>query len=380
MATFYVPSVNLIGKGVVNEVGPYIKELGYKKALLVTDKFIEGSDILPKVLKPLDAEGIEYVIFSDVEPNPTCKNVTDGVVALKEHGCDFIISLGGGSPQDAASCISIIATNGGKPQDYEGLHKSAKKGLPVVAINTTAGTSAEITINYVITDEERKVKMVMVDKNSLALISVNDPELMLSKPKGLTAATGMDALTHAVEAYIGLSGTKSTNDYAEKATKLIFENLETAYNDGKNLQARENMLVASFYAGMAFTRAYVGYVHAIAHNLGGIYGTPHGLANAVILPHVLEYYGDTAYEKLAKLAEIVGIGGYSQADKAMNFIDAIKEMNRNMDIPEHFDFIKDEDIPTIVERALKEGNPLYPVPKIMDAKDCEKVIKAVRGF
>ena len=164
MATFYVPAVNLIGKGVVNEVGPYIKELGYKKALLVTDKFIEGSDILPKVLKPLDAEGVEYVIFSDVEPNPTCKNVTDGVTALKEHGCDFIISLGGGSPQDAASCISIIATNGGKPQDYEGLHKSAKKGLPVVAINTTAGTSAEITINYVITDEERKVKMVMVDK------------------------------------------------------------------------------------------------------------------------------------------------------------------------------------------------------------------------
>ncbi|VSF21846.1 iron-containing alcohol dehydrogenase [Streptococcus pneumoniae] len=147
MATFYVPAVNLIGKGVVNEVGPYIKELGYKKALLVTDKYIEGSDILPKVLKPLDTEGIEYVIFSDVEPNPTCKNVTDGIAALQEHGCDFIISLGGGSPQDAASCISIMATNGGKPQDYEGLHKSAKKGLPVVAINTTAGTSAEITIN-----------------------------------------------------------------------------------------------------------------------------------------------------------------------------------------------------------------------------------------
>ena len=210
--------------------------------------------------------------------------------------------------------------------------------------------------------------------------AVLDPELTTGLPQKITSTTGMDALTHAVEAYIGLSGTKSTDDYAERATKLIFENLETAYNDGKNLQARENMLVASFYAGMAFTRAYVGYVHAIAHNLGGIYGTPHGLANAVILPHVLEYYGDTAYAKLAKLAEIVGIGGYSQADKAMNFIDAIKKMNKNMNIPEHFDFIKDEDIPTIVERALKEGNPLYPVPKIMDAKDCEAVVRIIRGF
>ena len=184
----------------------------------------------------------------------------------------------------------------------------------------------------------------------------------------------MDALTHAVEAYIGQSGVKSTDDYAEKATKLIFDNLEKAYEDGKDIEARENMLVASFYAGMAFTRAYVGYVHAIAHNLGGLYGTPHGLANAVILPHVLEYYGETAHEKL------VGIDGDSDKEKAENFIEEIKEMNEEMDIPEHFDFIKDEDIPTIVARALKEGNPLYPVPKIMDEEDCTKVVKAIRGF
>ncbi len=251
---------------------------------------------------------------------------------------------------------------------------------PFFAVPTTAGTGSETTLAAVVTNMQTHEKYAINDPKLRPKYAVLDPELTTGLPQKITSTTGMDALTHAVEAYIGLSGTKSTNDYAEKATKLIFENLETAYNDGKNLQARENMLVASFYAGMAFTRAYVGYVHAIAHNLGGIYGTPHGLANAVILPHVLEYYGDTAYEKLAKLAEIVGIGGYSQADKAMNFIDAIKEMNRNMNIPEHFDFIKDEDIPTIVERALKEGNPLYPVPKIMDAKDCEKVIKAVRGF
>lgn len=247
MATFYVPAVNLIGKGVVNEVGPYIKELGYKKALLVTDKYIEGSDILPKTLKPLDTEGIEYVIFSDVEPNPTCKNVTDGVAALQEHGCDFIISLGGGSPQDAASCISIMATNGGRPQDYEGLHKSAKKGLPVVAINTTAGTSAEITINYVITDEERKVKMVMVDKNSLALISVNDPELMLSKPKGLTAATGMDALTHAVEALVTPGAYDVTKKLSIGAIELIKEYLPHVSNQYKNQAEEEGKPLSDKY-------------------------------------------------------------------------------------------------------------------------------------
>jgi alcohol dehydrogenase class IV len=210
--------------------------------------------------------------------------------------------------------------------------------------------------------------------------AVLDPELTTGLPKKITSTTGMDALTHAVEAYIGQSGVKSTDDYAEKATKLIFDNLEKAYEDGKDLEARENMLVASFYAGMAFTRAYVGYVHAIAHNLGGLYGTPHGLANAVILPHVLEYYGETAHAKLAKLADIVGIDGDSDKEKAEKFIEEIKEMNEEMDIPEHFDFIKDEDIPTIVARALKEGNPLYPVPKIMDEADCTKVVKAIRGF
>ena len=208
-----------------------------------------------------------------------------------------------------------------------------------------------------------------------------DPELTLGLPPHITSTTGMDALTHAVEAYIGRSNTKTTEKYAEDATKLIFENLETAYKDGKNVAARENMLIASFYAGMAFTRAYVGYVHAIAHNLGGIYGTPHGLANAVILPYVLEYFGESAYERLAKLADVAGITNQSQSneEKAKLFIAKIKEMNKNMNIPEHFDFIEDKDIPTLIERALKEGNPLYPVPKIMDENDCREVILKIRG-
>lgn len=261
-----------------------------------------------------------------------------------------------------------------------GLLKVFKKLPPFFAVPTTAGTGSETTLAAVVSNMQTHEKYAINDPKLRPKYAVLDPELTTGLPKKITSTTGMDALTHAVEAYIGQSGVKSTNDYAEKATKLIFDNLEKAYEDGKDIEARENMLVASFYAGMAFTRAYVGYVHAIAHNLGGLYGTPHGLANAVILPHVLEYYGETAHEKLAKLADIVGIDGDSDKEKAEKFIEEIKEMNEEMDIPEHFDFIKDEDIPTIVARALKEGNPLYPVPKIMDEEDCTKVVKAIRGF
>ena len=206
-----------------------------------------------------------------------------------------------------------------------------------------------------------------------------DPSLTVGLPPHITSTTGMDALTHAVEAYIGESNVKSTIKYAEDATKLIHENLEKAYNNGKDVEARENMLIASFYAGSAFTRAFVGYVHAIAHNLGGMYNTPHGLANAVILPYVLDWYGSSAYKKLAKLADLIGITNENMSveEKGKAFIQEIRRMNKAMNIPEKFDFIKEEDIPTLVKRALKEGNPGYPVPKIMNAKECEKVIRSL---
>lgn len=203
-----------------------------------------------------------------------------------------------------------------------------------------------------------------------------DPELTLGLPPHITSTTGMDALTHAVEAYIGKSNVKSTEFYAEKATRMIYENLEEAYNNGKNIEARNAMLKASYYAGMAFTRAYVGYVHAIAHNIGGLYGVPHGLANAIILPYVLEYYGETAHKRLAKLAVIAGVKtDGTDAEKAEALIESIKGLNERMNIPTKFDMIKEEDIPTLVKRALKEANPLYPVPKIMDEADCEAVIR-----
>ena len=252
---------------------------------------------------------------------------------------------------------------------------------PFFAVPTTAGTGSETTLAAVVSNPKTHEKNAINDPKLRPKYAVLDPELTLGLPPHITSTTGMDALTHAVEAYIGRSNTKTTEKYAEDATKLIFENLETAYKDGKNVAARENMLIASFYAGMAFTRAYVGYVHAIAHNLGGIYGTPHGLANAVILPYVLEYFGESAYDRLAKLADVAGITNQSQSneEKAKLFIAKIKEMNKNMNIPEHFDFIEDKDIPTLIERALKEGNPLYPVPKIMDENDCREVILKIRG-
>ena len=371
----------LEGPDCIKKLPARIKKDGFHKVLVVTDAVLMKLGALNGLFAAMDEAGIAYTIYDKAEPNPTDIHVNNGVDLYKASGCECMIAFGGGSPMDCAKAAGARVMNPNQSvSQMRGELKIRHKLPPFFAVPTTAGTGSETTLAAVVTNMQTHEKYAINDPKLRPKYAVLDPELTTGLPQKITSTTGMDALTHAVEAYIGLSGTKSTNDYAEKATKLIFENLETAYNDGKNLQARENMLVASFYAGMAFTRAYVGYVHAIAHNLGGIYGTPHGLANAVILPHVLEYYGDTAYEKLAKLAEIVGIGGYSQADKAMNFIDAIKEMNRNMNIPEHFDFIKDEDIPTIVERALKEGNPLYPVPKIMDAKDCEKVIKAVRGF
>ena len=204
-----------------------------------------------------------------------------------------------------------------------------------------------------------------------------DPKLTIALPPHITSTTGMDALTHAVEAYIGKSNVKSTIKYAEDATRLIHANLEKAYANGKDIEARSNMLKASYYAGAAFTRAFVGYVHAIAHNLGGMYNTPHGLANAVILPYVLDWYGPCIYPKLAKLADIIGISkdGMSIEEKGKAFIAEIRRMNKAMNIPEKFDFIKEEDIPLLVKRALKEGNPGYPVPRIMNAKDCEQVIR-----
>ncbi|CQR24959.1 alcohol dehydrogenase [Streptococcus varani] len=370
MSTFYVPSTNLIGRGVINEIGSHVKELGYKKALLVTDHFIASSDILPKVTGPLEQAGIEYVVFEDVDPNPSCKNVYDGLAVLKENDCDFIVSVGGGSPQDAASCISVMATNDMTPQELEGLHKSVNKGLPVVAINTTAGTSAEITINYVITDEDRKVKMVMVDKNSLALMSVNDPELMMSKPADLTAATGMDALTHAIEALVTPGAYGVTKKLSIGAIELIKEYLPRAVEDGHDTEAREAMVNAIFLGGMAFNNAGLGYVHSMAHQLGAVYHLPHGVCCAMLLPIIEKENAKRVPAAFRNVAKALGlqVDGKSDEECATYAISEIEKLSETVGIPKKLTELDIQeanfDFEYLSKNALVDacapGNPFMP--------------------
>ena len=377
----WTPPEVLKGAGSIKELPALVKKQGVNNVLVVTDKGLMGLHLLDSLFEGLEKEGIKYSVFDGVQPNPTIYNVEDALKIYKDNNCEGFIAFGGGSPMDCAKVTAArVVRPKMSPSDMRGLLKIRKKLPPFFAVPTTAGTGSETTIAAVISNPDTHEKNAVNDPSLRPAFAVLDPELTVGLPPHITSTTGMDALTHAVEAYIGKSNTKQTEEDALIATKLVFKNIETAYADGKNLEARENMLVASYHAGLAFTRAYVGYVHAIAHNLGGMYGIPHGLANAVILPYVLDYFGETAYKRLAELADVAGVSGPAQGDrdKAKRFIAAIRELNEKMGIPDKFDQIKDEDIPLIAERALKEGNPLYPVPKIMDIEDCKALIKKLQ--
>ena len=370
----------LEGENAVLRLPSFVKNKGIDKVLIVTDKGLMKLNLLNPLFDELKKEGVEYVVFDDVQPNPTIPNIENCKDVYIQNNCQGIIAFGGGSPMD---CAKAAAARVVKPKQsvrkMRGYLKIHKRIPPFFAVPTTAGTGSETTLAAVVTDPETHEKNAICDSNLRPKYAVLDPVLTIGLPPHITSTTGMDALTHAVEAYIGKSNVKSTIRYAEEATKLIHANLEKAYHDGKDLEARKNMLKGSFLAGSAFTRAFVGYVHAIAHNLGGMYGTPHGLANAVILPYVLEWYGPCIYPRLAKLADLIGISKdeMSIEEKGKLFIEEIKRMNKEMNIPEKFDFIKEEDISTIVKRALKEGNPGYPVPRIMNAEECEKVVRSL---
>ena len=368
------------GADAVLKLPAFIKNKGVNKVLVVTDKGLMGLHLLDPLFEELKKEDIDYVVFDGVQPNPTIPNIEDCRQVYLDNNCQGIIAFGGGSPMD---CAKAAAARVVKPKQsvrkMRGYLKVSKKLPPFFAVPTTAGTGSETTVAAVVTDPETHEKNAISDPCLRPKYAVLDPNLTTGLPQHITSTTGMDALTHAVEAYIGKSNVKSTIKYSEDAVKLIHANLEKAYNNGKDIEARSNMLKASFYAGCAFTRAFVGYVHAIAHNLGGMYNTPHGLANAVILPYVLEWFGASVYKPLSKLADLVGLSkeGMSQEEKAKAYIAEIRRMNKAMNIPEKFDFIKEEDIPTLVKRALKEGNPGYPVPKIMKPADCEQVIRSI---
>jgi len=362
----------------VKKLPAKIKELGYDSVLIVTDSVLMSLGLVDGLIEGLKAENIKVSLFDKTVPNPTIDNIEEALSMYNENGCQAIIAFGGGSPMDCAKGVGARVARPNKqiPQ-MKGLLKVLKKTPTLFAIPTTSGTGSETTLAAVVTNSETHEKYPINDFVLIPHYAVLDPTLTMGLPKHITSTTGMDALTHAVEAYIGNSTTKETREMARKATKLIFENLTKAYDDGKDLEARDNMQHASFYAGVAFTVSYVGYVHAIAHTLGGFYHVPHGLANSIILPYVLDYYGESAYKKLAELADVVGIDGANEEEKAKKFIQAIRDMNKYMNIPEKVSGIKEEDIPTMVERALSEANPLYPVPRLMGKEEMTEMFKII---
>lgn len=356
---FYMPAVNLMGANCLEEAGKDIQDLGFKKALIVTDKVLNEIGLVKKITDVLEKNNVGYVVFDETQPNPTDGNVESGLRLLKENNCDFVISFGGGSPHDCAKGIALVATNGGDIKDYEGVDVSQKPQLPLVAVNTTAGTASEMTRFCIITDEARHIKMAIVDKNATPILSVNDPLLMIAMPKSLTAATGMDALTHAVEAYVSTIATPVTDACAVKAIELIKENLSKVVENGSDEEARSNMAYAEFLAGMAFNNASLGYVHAMAHQLGGFYNLPHGVCNAILLPHVQEYNKQIVPNKLKDIAKIFDVNttemsDYEGADAAIN---AIKALSKEVGIPSGLAEIgaKEEDFDTLSANALKDA-------------------------
>jgi alcohol dehydrogenase len=366
--TYYFPPIVIMGPGAVELIVPEIMKMNVKKALVVTDKVLIEAGVVEEVTKVLDEAQIAYAVFSDVKPNPTVKNVNDGYQALQENECDFVISIGGGSPQDTGKGIAILATNPGDLRDYEGVGKTANKSIPIVAINTTAGTASEATINYVITDEDRKVKMVIVDPNSIATVAVNDPILMLKMPKSLTAATGMDALTHAIEGYTTAGASAFTDLFNLEAIKVISASLRKAVEDGDDLDARDAMAYGQFVTGMGFSNGGLGIVHSMAHQLGGFYDLPHGVANAVLLPHVVAYNADSVGDRLKDVAVAMGLDISRREPKEINVmaIDAIKKLSKDVGIPAGLAElgVKEEDFPTLADLALADactpGNPKCP--------------------
>ena len=358
---YFIPSVNVLGKDTVSEIGVHIKRQDGSKALIVTDEVLVKIGIVETVTKHLEEAGIDYVVFDGVQPNPTVSNVEAGLELIDSEDVDVIISLGGGSSHDCAKGIATVATNGGKIQDYEGLNQLEKDIMPLVSVNTTAGTASEMTRFCIITDEERHIKMAIVDWRVTPNVSINDPVLMLKKPQSLTANTGMDALTHAVEAYVSTIANPLTDSAAEKAFELIGENLRKVVANGSNYELREKMAYAQFLAGMAFNNASLGLVHGMAHQLGGFYDLPHGVCNAILLPHVTNFNKLAKPEKVAKMGELLGANtvGMTVMEAADAGIKAIVDLAADLGIPgslQELDDVDPKDFETLAKNALADAS------------------------
>jgi alcohol dehydrogenase len=333
---FFMPPMNITGAGALKSAGEEMVAEGYGKALIVTDEVLHRKVGATKALTDLLMQlGIEYAVYDRVTPNPTVAEVEEGAELLKSEDCDFIISFGGGSPHNCAKGIGIIANNGGSIRDYAGVNKLKTKMLPMFAVNTTSGTGSEMTRFAIITDEERQSKFPVVDWRCTPSVSVDDPELMTGMPPSLTAATGMDALSHAIEAYVSTAATPLTNPGSLHAMQLVVKSLPTAYKDGKNEQARSDMTYAEFLAGMAFNNASLGYVHAMSHQIGGVYHhLAHGAINAVLMPYVESYNAKAVPDRFLAIAEAMGAERGLSTDLAIDYVlTKIRKLNQELNIP-----------------------------------------------
>lgn len=368
------------GPGAIKQLPKMLKEKGAGKVLVVTDNGLMKLGLPEGLLNALTEEGIEYALYADVSPNPTSDNVEAGFQIYRENGCQALVAMGGGSPMDCAKGIGAKAAHPNKSvSQLQGILKVHKKVPLFFAIPTTAGTGSETTVAAVITDSATHHKASINDPAILPKYAVLDPELTVGLPPFITSTTGLDALAHAVEAYTNQTyNTPLENDLSKKAVRLIYDNLLKAYHDGSDMEARQNMQKAAFFAGRAFTRGCVGYVHSVGHTLGGLYGVAHGKAMSILLPHVMREFGSAAHKRLAELADVCGMDGKNDAEKADKFIRWIEDMKKEMEIPEYLDMIKDEDVEQIIEWAMKEGNPLYPTPVIWEHDDFARFLAKVR--
>ncbi len=355
----FQPAHTLIGNGSIKEIPRFMSSAGVKRALVVTDSGLVKLGTVKLVTDVLDNNNVPYTVFDRVEPNPSVRIVNDAFLEYKNSGADFLVAIGGGSPIDVAKAVSILATNGGDIRDYEGVAKSQKPGAPIVAINTTAGTGSEVTRAYVVTDEEKKIKMVMMDNNCMSYLAIDDPSLMVGMPPALTAATGMDALTHAVEAFLSNVHTPFSDGAAIEAIRLVSKSLKRATHFGRDIQARTDMCWAEYLAGLAFSNSGLGLVHAIAHQLGGFYHTPHGVANAILLPFVMEYNAPYRTKRIARIGQAwfdAETEGVSDDEAALLAIEKVRALSREIGIPHLCDTPFDmKDIPILAENALKDA-------------------------
>ncbi|MDF2546379.1 MAG: 1,3-propanediol dehydrogenase [Anaerosolibacter sp.] len=378
VSAYFIPTVNLIGAGCVNEVGTRMKVLGGSKVLVVTDAGLVKMGVADKIKSILEGAGLEAVVFGGAEPNPTDHNVDAGFKVWQEEKCDAIVSLGGGSSHDCAKGVGLLAANGGKIHDYEGVDQSSNPMVPFIAVNTTAGTASEMTRFCIITDTSRKVKMAIVDWRVTPALSINDPELMAGMPPALTAATGMDALTHAIEAYVSIAATPLTDSAALMAIQLIAKYLPAAVANGTNMVAREKMAYAQFLGGMAFNNASLGYVHAMAHQLGGFYNLPHGVCNAILLPHVEQFNLIACADRFKDIAIAMGenVEGLSVNEAAQKAIEAIKKLSVSVGIPSGLAElgVKEEDFEVMAVNAKKDACQLTN-PRLATLQEVIQIFK-----